>query len=58
MKFTIIVILETERSPQSLIGEIVSNLEYDISTHTIVDSVVVLIDDATEVAIYDRKEQK
>ena len=58
MKYAVIVMLNTERSPQNILEEIVSQLEYEISTHTEVQSVVVLLDDATEVAVYDRKERK
>ena len=56
MRYAVVVMLDTERTPRNVIDEIVSNLEFDVSTHTEVQSVVVLMDDATEVAVYDRKE--
>ena len=58
MKYAVIVMLETELTPQNIVEEIVSNLEFDPATQTVVHSVVVLIDDATEVALYERKEPK
>ena len=58
MKYAVITMLETEMSPRQLVDEIRSFLEFEPSTHTTVHSIVVLIDDATEVAVYDRKEEK
>jgi hypothetical protein len=55
VRYAVIVMLETEISPNTLVSEIVSHLELDASTQTKVDSVVVLIDDATEVAVYDKE---
>ena len=46
--------LETELGAQQIINEIVSTLEFDPATQTMVNSVVVLIDDGVEVAVYDR----
>ena len=57
MRFAVIVMLDTGRSPHNVLDEIVSNLEFDASPHTEVRSVVVLTDDGTEVAVYDRKEK-
>jgi hypothetical protein len=57
VRYAVIVMLDSEMTPQTIVNEIVSNLEFDGSTETVVRSVVVLIDDATEVAVYD-KEQK
>ena len=55
MRYAVVVMLDTERTPQNVIDEIVSHLEFEVSTHTEVQSVVVLMDDATEAAVYDRK---
>lgn len=57
MRYAVIVMLETERTPQNIIDEIVSVLEFEPSTQTTIASIVVLLDDSTEVAIYE-KEQK
>lgn len=56
MKYTVIVLIDTEILPSSLASEIVSWLEFDPQTSTTVHSVVVLIDNE-EVAVYDRKEE-
>lgn len=56
MKYTVIVLIDTEILPSSLASEIVSWLEFDPQTSTTVHSVVALIDNE-EVAVYDRKEE-
>ena len=56
MRYAVIVLLDTERTPTNIIEEIVSTLEFEVSTNSMVLSVVVLTDDATEVAVYDPKE--
>ncbi len=58
MRYAVVVMLDTGRTPTNVIQEVVSNLEFDVATQTTVLSVVVLVDDATEVAVYDRKEKK
>ncbi len=58
MRFALIVMLDTERSPQNVMGEIVSHLEFEPVTQTTVLSVAVFNDDGEEVAVYDRKEKK
>ena len=58
MRYAVIVMLDTERTPDNIIGEIVSNLEFDPTPATTVDAVVVLTDDGTEIGTYNRKEKK
>lgn len=57
MQFAVIVFLDTDASPETIINEIVSQLEFEPSTHTVVHSVAVLLDDSTEVGIYERKKE-
>lgn len=54
MKFTVITILDTDLPPQTLIDEIRSTFEYDGSAD--IDSIVVLIDDETEVGVYNKEQ--
>lgn len=54
MRYAVIVMLDTERSPQNIVDEVLSHLEYEPATHTVVQSIVVLLDDATEVAVYEK----
>jgi hypothetical protein len=58
MKYAAIVMLETDLTPQNIVEEICSNLEFDSAkNNTVVHSIVVLTDDATEVANYERKKE-
>ena len=55
MRYAVLVFLDTERTPQTIANEIVSNLDFDNQEVT---SVVVLTDDGKQVAVYDRKEER
>jgi hypothetical protein len=57
VKYTVIVILDTEILPSSLKSELVSWLEFEPRYSTTVHSVVVLMD-GEEVAVYDREEEE
>jgi hypothetical protein len=54
VKFIVIVTLETDMTPQTIINEIRSQVEFEPATHTDINSIVVPIDDATEVGIYEK----
>ena len=52
VRYTVVVIVDTERTPQNLIREVVSNLEFEPATKTTVSSVIALTEGGTDVAVY------
>ena len=57
MRYTVVVNLKTDRLPQDIIDEIVSILEFEVATRTVVTSaVVVRLGDSTELAVYKNEE--
>lgn len=56
MRYAVLVMLDTEMPPETIIEEIRSNLEFDLfSTNTTIKYAIVLTDDGEEVAAYDRQ---
>lgn len=55
MRYTVVVMVETELKPGHLRDEVISALEFDHETTT--ESVVVLTLKGKQVAAYDRKEK-
>lgn len=57
MAYIVVVTVDTWQTPQHIIREIVSTLEFELTTHTTVHAVVVLGDNGSEQTVYTRDQQ-
>jgi hypothetical protein len=58
MRYAVLAFIDTDRTPCSIIEEIVSTLTFDAMPATDVVWVTVLTDDGYEVATYTNKEER
>jgi hypothetical protein len=52
MRYVVVVFLDTERTPRTIVNEVVSNLDFDNQE---VVSATILTDDGLQVAVYDAR---
>ena len=52
MRYTVIVVLDTDRTPADIVREVVSHLEFEPATNTTVSSVIALTEGGMDVAVY------